>query len=93
MKLTLIILSIILALSCGKKKERVLHLKAINPVTGEALPGLAWGVSATRTGYDGEKLVFDKNGTLDANGEASLTVKLKDAWTYNIRVIKPGQTH
>lgn len=83
---------LLLLLSCGKKKERVLHLKAINPATGQVYPGLSWRVTATISAGSGEKKVYDEEGILDANGEATLTVKLKNSWTYNIRVIEPENT-
>ncbi|MCT4562599.1 MAG: hypothetical protein N4A41_14620 [Crocinitomicaceae bacterium] len=92
MKYLSILIVLTLLFSCGKKKERVLHLKAINPATGQVYPGLPWRVTATTTAGSGEKKVFDKEGNLDANGEATLTVKLKNSWTYNIRVVEPENT-
>ncbi|MBU2019366.1 MAG: hypothetical protein KJ941_06955 [Bacteroidetes bacterium] len=81
-----------LLFSCVKKREEIFHIKAINPVTGAPYAGLEWGVSATKTGANGEKKVYEEGGTLDANGEAFLTLKVKGERTYNIGCKKPGNT-
>ncbi|MBU2019368.1 MAG: hypothetical protein KJ941_06965, partial [Bacteroidetes bacterium] len=62
--ITILLLAFSLLLSCGKKKERILHLKAINPATGAVYPGLEWRVTATTTAGSGEKKVFEEDGTL-----------------------------
>jgi hypothetical protein len=83
---------VFLLISCRQKREEIFHIKAINPVTMLPYAGLEWGVSATKTGYDGEKQVYEKSGVLDANGEAWLTLKVKEGRTYNIGCIKPANT-
>lgn len=85
---------IIFLLGCSKSKERILHIKAIDPVSNDVLPGLEWKVKATKTKFfgDGEKGVFEETGVLDGNGEAEAAVILKDGWTYNIIVTEPEET-
>ena len=63
-QITILLLAFSLLISCGKKKERILHLKAINPATGAVYPGLDWRVTATKTAGSGEKKVLDETGTL-----------------------------
>ncbi|MFA7274902.1 MAG: hypothetical protein WC044_13610 [Crocinitomicaceae bacterium] len=91
MKKTIVFLFIFLfATACNKK--RTLHIKAINAVTGEPYAGLAYGISATTTGIGGEKKVYDHKGTLDANGEAFVTLRVRGNRTYNVGCTKPPNT-
>jgi hypothetical protein len=91
MKNTFFILILgILFVSCNK--ERTFHIKAINAVTGQAYAGLAYSVTATKTAANGEKLVYDHKGFLDANGEAYVTLKVKTGRTYNIGCTEPPNT-
>jgi hypothetical protein len=91
MKNTFFILILgILFVSCNK--ERTFHIKAINAVTGQVYAGLAYSVTATKTGANGEKLVYDHKGFLDANGEANVTLKVKTGRTYNIGCTEPPNT-
>jgi hypothetical protein len=80
----------LLVISCNK--QRTFHIKAINAVTGQAYAGLAYSVTATKTAANGEKLVYDHKGFLDANGEAYVTLKVKTGRTYNIGCTKPFNT-
>lgn len=73
--------------SCGKKAT--VHIKAINTVTGEPYAGLAYGITATSSGFNGEKKVFEETGTLDANGEAYVSVRVKTGRTYSVGTSKP----
>ncbi|MBU2019367.1 MAG: hypothetical protein KJ941_06960 [Bacteroidetes bacterium] len=71
-------------LACNKRRDEVFHIKAINPVTGLPYAGLRWNIFATKTGNDGEKIVLEKEGILDGNGEAFISLKVKTNHTYNI---------
>jgi hypothetical protein len=84
------ILALFVITACNKK--RTLHIKAINAVTGEPYAGLAYGISATTTGIGGEKKVYDHKGTLDANGEAFVTLRVRGNRTYNVGCTKPPNT-
>lgn len=85
-------LGILFFLTASCNKKRTLHIKAINAVTGEPYAGLAYGISATTTGIGGEKKVYDHNGTLDANGEAFVTLRVRGNRTYNVGCTKPPNT-
>jgi hypothetical protein len=87
-----ILLSILLLFTIACNKKRTLHIKAINAVTGEPYAGLAYGISATTTGIGGEKKVYDHKGTLDANGEAFVTLRVRGNRTYNVGCTKPPNT-
>ena len=76
--------------SCGKK--RTFHIKAVNPVTGIPYAGLQYKITATKTGGNGEKKVFEEIGNLDSNGEAMVQLKVKPNRTYNIGCKEPPNT-
>jgi hypothetical protein len=90
-KITIILCLLILVFTACNKK-RTVHIKAINAVTGEPYAGLAYGISATTTGIGGEKKVYDHKGTLDANGEAFVTLRVRGNRTYNVGCTKPPNT-
>lgn len=92
MKKIAILLCVILLFTTSCNKKRTLHIKAINAVTGLPYAGLSFGISATKTAIGGEKQVYDYNGTLDANGEAFVTLRVKGNRTYNIGCTKPPNT-
>ena len=73
--------------SCGK--ERSIKIKAINAATGEPYAGLEYRVASSRTAANGEKYRTEASGTLNANGEAFVTIKQKTGRTYSVRVVEP----
>jgi hypothetical protein len=90
MRLITLFLVGLLLVSC--KKERHIHITAKNAVTGQPYAGLTYYVVQEMTSGDGEKFKTVATGTLDANGEASLTKKLPKAYSYAIRVEEPANT-
>lgn len=71
------------------KKEHTVKIIAKNAVTGEPYAGLAYAVKGTRTGNNGEKLVFVHEGFLDANGRATTTFKVNENLALNVGVTTP----
>ncbi len=71
------------------KKEHTVKIIAKNAVTGEPYAGLAYAVKGTRTGNNGEKLVFVHEGFLDANGQATTTFKVNENLALNVGVTTP----
>ena len=63
---------------------------AKNAVTGEPYAGLTYYVVQKKTGLDGEEFKTMATGTLNADGEAFLTMKLKKAHAYGVRVEEPS---
>lgn len=72
------------------KKERTIHISAKNVVTGLSYPGLTYYVVQKKTGLDGEEFKTMATGTLNADGEAFLTMKLKKEHSYVVRVEEPS---
>jgi hypothetical protein len=89
-KILSVVIIALLVLSCGK--ESTIHIKAINPVTGAPYAGLQYGITATKTTYNGEKKVFEETGFLNENGEAFVAIKVRDGRTYNVGTTKPLNT-
>ena len=89
-KLVIVSLLLLATISCGKKAT--VHIKAINAVSGEPYSGLAYGITATRTGNNGEKLVYEERGFLDANGEAYVPIRVRTGRTYNVGITDPPNT-
>lgn len=79
-----------LLFSC--KKERAIHISAKNAVTGTPYSGLTYYVVQKKTGANGEIFETLKEGVLNSDGEAFLTMKLKKAHAYGIRVEQPPNT-
>ena len=76
--------------SCGK--ERSMHIKAINPVTGDPYGNLRVVVFSSKTGFVGEvvKTVYD--GNLDSDGEAMIPLSIKKNRYYIIECERPDNT-
>ena len=74
------------------KKKHTVHIKAVNAVTGAPYAGLPYSIKGTKTSTNGEKLVFEHNGTLDNNGEAAPNVKVNENLTLHVGVTKPNNT-
>lgn len=85
--IAILILSLLSLSSCGKKST--IHIKAINAVTGEPYSGLEYAIIATKTGGNGEKIVFEKRGALNENGEAMVAIRVRTGRTYNVGTSKP----
>ena len=90
MRLLVILLLGIALLSCGK--ERSIHIKAVNAVTGQPYAGLEYRIASSKTTGDGEKYRTEASGILDANGEAVVNIKQEKGRTYSIRVVEPENT-
>jgi len=93
MRILFLITFLTLATSC-KKNHHVIHVKATNIVTGTGAQyeGLKFSVVATTPG------VFESNyknvyeGYLDANGEASFDLKMKNNKSYSLGIQLPENT-
>jgi len=70
------------------KKERTIHVTATNVATGQRIPGLHYYLVELNSGTFGEKSKTIHEGDLDENGEAFITIKLKNT-THVIRVVEP----
>jgi hypothetical protein len=90
LRIIFLISCLLLVVSC--KKERTIHITAKNAVTGQPYAGLTYYVVQKKTGYDGEEFKTMATGTLNADGEAFLTMKLKKAHAYGVRVEEPSNT-
>ena len=90
MKPFLFLLVACLLSSCGKK--RTIVITATNAATGEPYAGLEYRVASSRTAANGEKYRTEASGTLNANGEAIVTIKQKTGRTYSVRVVVPTNT-
>ena len=66
----------VLFISC--KKEKMVHITATNVATGQRLAGLRYYVVELSSTANGEKAKTVAEGDLDANGEASFSLKLKN---------------
>ena len=84
----LLLFFFLVAITSCKKKHTV-HIKAVNAVTGDPYAGLPYSINGTKTSTNGEKLVFEHNGTLDDNGEAAPNIKVNENLTFNVGVTKP----
>jgi len=71
--------------SCGKKRSIVITAK--NPVTGQPYAGLSYYVVSSR----GNGSRTEASGVLNENGEAAVTLRIKDR-SYNVRVVAPENT-
>ena len=69
-----------LLLGCNKETVNF-HIKIINPATGEGYANHQFYIKSSRTGANGEKVKTRYSGTLNANGEAIVTLKVnRDTW-------------
>jgi hypothetical protein len=59
--------------SCGKK--HTVHIKAVNPVTGQVYVGLKYRISQEKTTLWDEKTKIIASGELNENGEANATFR------------------
>ena len=59
--------------SCGKK--HTVHIKAVNPATGQVYVGLKYRISQEKTTLWDEKTKVIANGELNENGEANATFR------------------
>jgi hypothetical protein len=84
MRVSLFLLSVLLLVFSSCKKSHTVHIKAINAVTGQPYAGLSYSIKGTKTGSDGEKLVFTHSGTLNSNGEASPNIKVNENLTLHV---------
>jgi hypothetical protein len=87
MKNLIVISFLVLLAAC--KKEKTIHITAINPVTNAPYPGLQYFVVQEVTGFNGEKFETVVSGTLDANGEVFINKRLRKNASYLIRVVEP----
>jgi len=86
MRIIFVIALSLLFYSC--KKERTIHVTATNVATGQRIPGLHYYLVELNSGTFGEKSKTIHEGDLDENGEAFITIKLKNT-THVIRVVEP----
>lgn len=87
---TILLMVILLLLSC--KKERQIFISATNPATGAGYANLPFKIVETKTGAFEEKFDVFYEGTLDANGEASVALKFKNNRGYEFRCNPPENT-
>ena len=85
MRIALFFCLSLLLFSCGKKRSIVITAK--NPVTGEAYAGLSYYVVSSR----GNGSRTEASGVLNENGEAAVTLRIKDR-SYSVRVVAPENT-
>lgn len=85
MRITLFFCLSLLLFSCGKKRSIVITAK--NPVTGQPYAGLSYYVVSSR----GNGSRTEASGVLNENGEAAVTLRIKDR-SYNVRVVAPENT-
>lgn len=83
---------IVFALLVSCNKESMFHVKATNSVTGEPYEGLRFVVTSSKTGWDGEKYKTEYDGQLNSNGEAMISIKVKNNRTYSVQCEKPLNT-
>jgi hypothetical protein len=72
--------------SCGKKQE--IKISAVNPVTGEVYAGLKYEIIKETTGAFQENYKTVAQGTLNENGQAIESLRLKNS-SYLIRIETP----
>ena len=85
MRIALFFCLSLLLFSCGKKRSIVITAK--NPVTGQPYAGLSYYVVSSR----GNGSRTEASGVLNENGEAAVTLRIKDR-SYNVRVVAPENT-
>ena len=85
MRIALFFCLSLLLFSCGKKRSIVITAK--NPVTGQPYAGLSYYVVSSR----GNGSRTEAFGVLNENGEAAVTLRIKDR-SYNVRVVAPENT-